>query len=131
MASDSVPPWGLRPATQLPSYVWYALLQITGFSLLGSKVPTIAQVPERDRLLHVIYISECADKLQTPRRCHLPGESWVGIRTLAGSQASASGYMSSWEKHPRPLLRWQLERQCQDGFLLEGNVWLLETRALN
>lgn len=56
-------------------------------------------------------MSERSDKLQTPRRGHLPGENWVGIRTLAGAQATASGCVSSWEKHPRPLLHWQLERE--------------------
>lgn len=47
---------------------------ITGFSPPSTEIPTIAQCSERNRALHVVYINECSDKPQTPRRCHLPGE---------------------------------------------------------
>lgn len=84
------------------------------------EIPAIAQAPDRDHLLCVIHINECADKPQAPRRCHLPGEwaleraGWAPEPWLGAFPARRSIHdfccLSSWRG------------KCKDDFWLKEGV---------
>lgn len=97
---------------------------ITGFSPPSTEIPTIAQSSERNRALHVVYINECSDKPQTPRRCPLPGEQALERAGWASEPWPALRQLPVSAFPPRRSIRGFCsisagERNAKDGFLLK------------